>query len=87
MFELETVSSGFAARRLWNTCLGFTGEALLVACAALAPLVSPQALPHTRAIVAWLLPVAPPPPPPAGNPPSRVPRLHRWSVRRARRCG
>ena len=87
MFELETVSSGFAARRLWNTCLGFTGEALLVACAALAPLVSPQALPHTRAIVAWLLPVAPPPPPPAGNPakprpaPSPVERPQSAAVR------
>ena len=31
------------AKRVWNTCLGLTGEALLVACAALAPLVSPQA--------------------------------------------
>ena len=67
MFELETVSSGFAAKRLWSTCVGLTGEALLVACAALAPLVSPQVLPHSRAIMAWLLPVAPPPAPPAGN--------------------
>jgi protein TonB len=67
MFEQAALSSGFAAKRLWNTCLGFTGEALLVACAALAPLVSPQALPHSRAIIAWLLPTAPPPPPAAGN--------------------
>ena len=67
MFELETVSNGFATRRLWNTCLGFTGEALLVACAALAPRVSPQALPHSRAIMAWLLPIEPPPPPAAAN--------------------
>jgi periplasmic protein TonB len=65
MFELATVSSGFAGKRLWNTCLGFTGEALLVACAAMAPLVSPQALPHSRAIMAWLLPVAPAGPAPA----------------------
>jgi protein TonB len=67
MFELETVSSGFAAKRLWSTCVGLTGEALLLACAALAPLVSPQALPHSRAILAWLRPAAPPPPPAAGN--------------------
>ena len=67
MFEQAALSSGFAAKRLWNTCLGFTGEALLVACAALAPLVSPQALPHSRAIMAWLLPTTPPPPPAAGN--------------------
>jgi protein TonB len=66
MFELATVSSGFAGKRVWNTCLGFTGEALLLACAALAPLVSPQALPHSQAIMAWLLPTVPPPPPPAG---------------------
>jgi len=52
---------------LWNTCLGFTGEALLVACAALAPLVSPPALPHSQAIMAWLLPATPPPPPACGD--------------------
>ena len=67
MFEQEALASGFAAKRLWSTCVGLTGEALLVACAALAPLVSPQALPHSRAIMAWLLPTAPPPPPAAGN--------------------
>jgi protein TonB len=66
MFEQEALSGGFAAKRLWSTCLGLSGEALLLACAALAPLVSPQALPHSRAIMEWLLPTAPPPPP-AGN--------------------
>jgi protein TonB len=67
MFEQEALSSGFAAKRLWSTCAGITGEALLLACAALAPIVSPQALPHTRAIMAWLLPMAPPPPPVAAD--------------------
>lgn len=67
MFELETVSSGFGTKRLWNTCLGFTGEALLVACAAMAPLVWPPALPHSQAIMAWLLPSTPPPPPARGD--------------------
>ena len=67
MFETEAVASGLAGKRLWNTCLGFTGEALLVACAALAPLVLPPALPHTQAVMAWLLPMAPPAPPPAGD--------------------
>jgi protein TonB len=66
MFEQEALASGFATKRLWSTCLGLSGEALLLACAALAPLVSPQALPHSRAIMAWLLPMAPPPPA-AGN--------------------
>jgi protein TonB len=67
MFEQEALANGFVTKRLWSTCLGFTGEALLVACAALAPLVSPQALPHPQAIMAWLLPATPPPPPAAGN--------------------
>ena len=67
MFEQEALAGGFATKRLWSTCLGLSGEALLLACAALAPLVSPQALPHSRAIMAWLLPMAPPPPPAAGN--------------------
>jgi len=67
MFEQEALSSGFATKRLWSTCVGLTGEALLLACAAMAPLVSPQALPHSRAIMAWLLPTTPPPPPAAGN--------------------
>jgi protein TonB len=66
MFEQETLSGGFATQRLWSTCLGLSGEVLLVACAALVPLVSPQALPHSQAIMAWILPTAPPPPP-AGN--------------------
>jgi protein TonB len=67
MFEQEALAGGFVTKRLWSTCAGLTGEALLLACAALAPLVSPQALPHSRAIMAWLLPVEPPPPPAAGN--------------------
>jgi protein TonB len=67
MFEVVALANGFAAKRLWNTCLGFTGEALLVACAAVAPLVSPPVLPHSRAIMAWLLPMAPPAPPPVGD--------------------
>jgi protein TonB len=67
MFEQEALSSGIATKRLWSTCLGLSGEVLLLACAALAPLVSPQVLPHRRALMEWLLPMAPPAPPPAGN--------------------
>jgi protein TonB len=67
MFEQEALSSGFATKRLWSTCAGITAEALLLVCAAMAPLVSPQALPHPQAIMAWLLPMAPPPPPAAEN--------------------
>ena len=65
MFE-QALSSGFATKRLWSTCLGLSGEALLLACLALVPLVSPRVLPKQRALMAWLLPTAPPPPA-AGN--------------------
>jgi protein TonB len=80
MFEQEAFAGGFATKRLWSTCLGLSGEALLLACAALAPLVSPQVLPHRRALMAWLLPTAPSPPPPAGN--AAKPRPARPSVER-----
>ena len=67
MFEVVAVSGGFAAKRLWSTGLGLSGQALLLACAALAPLVSPPGLPRAQAMMAWLLPAVPPPPPPVGN--------------------
>jgi protein TonB len=41
--------------------MGFTGQALLVACALVAPMISPQVLPR----VTWIATLAPPGPPPA----------------------
>jgi protein TonB len=61
MFETATLSYGPSGKRVWTTAMGFTGQALLVACALLAPMISPQALPR----VTWLISVVPPGPPPA----------------------
>ncbi len=60
MFETATLSYGPSGKRVWTTAMGFTGQALLVACALLAPMISPQALPR----VTWLVSLAPPGPPP-----------------------
>ncbi len=59
MFEQSTVPSGQPSKRLWATCLGMTGQAILVGCAILAPMVFPQVLPRT-ALVTSLLPPVPP---------------------------
>jgi len=79
MFEQSTLPSGPASKRLWATCLGISGEALLVGFAILAPMLWPQVLPRTTLITSLLPPV------PQGRPkpvedrprpaPARVPRL------------
>jgi len=69
MFETATLSYGPSGKRVWTTAMGFTGQALLVACAVLAPMISPQALPR----VTWLVSLAPPgPPPPPPLPPGQM---------------
>lgn len=69
MFETATLSYGPSGKRVWTTAMGFTGQALLVACALLAPMISPQSLPR----VTWLISVAPPgPPPPPPRPMDEV---------------
>ena|SRR5215472_12173461 len=63
MFETAVLSSGPSTKRVWATCAGFTGQALLITFALLAPMIWPQAIPH----VVWaatLVPPSPPPPPP-----------------------
>src|SRR5580704_15467873 len=62
MFEQSTLPSGPASKRLWATCLGVTGEALLVGFAILAPMLWPQVLPRTSLITSLLPPVPQPPP-------------------------
>ena len=62
MFEQSTLPSGPASKRLWATCLGITGEALLVGFAILAPMLWPQVLPRTSLITSLLPPVPQPPP-------------------------
>ncbi len=71
MFEQSTISYGPPAKRLWNTCVGLTGEILLLACAVLAPMVWPQVMPPLLAFRTSLLPPvpqAPPPPDPGPRP-------------------
>jgi len=75
MFETATLSPGPASKRFWSTCAGLAGEALLLGCAVLVPVLSPQVLP--RAMFATML-AAPgvPPPPPAPGPVVRPTRSH-----------
>lgn len=72
MFETATLSYGPPTKRVWATAVGFTGQALLIGCALLAPLISPQTLGRAFLVTALVPPSAPPPPPPPG--PRVVPR-------------
>ena len=72
MFETATLSYGPPTKRVWTTAVGFTGQALLIGCALLAPLISPQTLGRAFLVTALVPPSAPPPPPPPG--PRVVPR-------------
>src|SRR5450631_2925633 len=75
MFETATLSYGPPAKRVWATAMGFTGQALLIGCALLAPLISPQQLGRALLVTTLVTPGAPPPPPPPG--PRVVPRTSR----------
>lgn len=67
MFESATLTAAPASTRLWSTCAGVTGQALIVGCMLLAPLVSPAVLPNLRSYVTSLEAPGPPPaPPPKG---------------------
>lgn len=65
MFEQSTIPK--APRRLWATCVGFGGQAVLVASMVVAPLVWPQVIPHV-VFTTVLAPPGAPPPPPARDP-------------------
>lgn len=71
MFETATLSYGPPTKRVWTTAMGFTGQAMLIACALLAPLISPQTLGRAFLVTTLAPPGAPPPPPPG---PKVVPR-------------
>ena len=60
MFETATLDYGPATKRVWATCAGFTGQALLIGCALLAPMVWPQVIPRV-ALVTSLAPPGQPP--------------------------
>jgi protein TonB len=78
MFETATLSYGPPSKRVWATAMGFTGQAVLIGCAVLAPLISPQTLGRAFLVTALVTPSAPPPPPPPG--PRIVPRSPRAAV-------
>lgn len=46
MFETAILSQGPQTKRVWTTCLGFTGQAVLVGGMLVGPLIWPQALPN-----------------------------------------
>ena len=66
MFETATLSYGPPSKRVWATAMGFTGQAVLIGCAVLAPLISPQTLGRAFLVTTLVTPGAPPPPPPPG---------------------
>src|SRR5450432_1150188 len=67
MFETATLSYGPPAKRVWATAMGFTGQAMLVGCALLAPLISPQTIGRAFFVTTLAPPGVPPPPPPLGT--------------------
>ena len=75
MFETATFSYGPPTKRVWTTAMGFTGQAMLIGCALLAPMISPQTLGRALLVTTLVTPGAPPPPPPPG--PRVVPRSSR----------
>ena len=65
MFETATLTYGRGSKRVWGTFAGVTGQALLVTCAIVAPMIWPAALPRA----AWITGIEAPGPPPAPPPP------------------
>jgi len=68
MFETATLTYGQGSKRVWGTFAGVTGQALLVTCAVIAPMISPAALPRA----AWITGIEAPGPPPAPPPPGQT---------------
>ena len=56
MFETATLSYGPPSKRVWATAMGFTGQAVLIGCAVLAPLISPQTLGRAFLVTALVTP-------------------------------
>jgi protein TonB len=63
MFEQTILTNGKQSRRFWTTCLGVTGEAVVVVVLVVVPMMWPQALPQTRGWLDRYIPTVPPPPP------------------------
>jgi protein TonB len=67
MFETAVLSYGPPTKRVWATFAGFAGQAFLVGCALLAPLLWPQVIPKVAYVMSIAPPGSPPPPPPPGD--------------------
>jgi periplasmic protein TonB len=81
MFETAVLSYGPASKRVWATCMGMTGQMLLVGTAILVPLLFPTALPKPQMFGIGLIAPAPPPPPPGpGLMAARKPALRPFLV-------
>jgi len=59
MFETAILADGPGKKRVWTTCAGVTGQALLVASAMLAPLIWTQVLPQAQLLTTLITPSAP----------------------------
>ena len=73
MFETATLSYGAPTKRVWATALGFTGQALQIGGALMAPMIFPQTL-GKAFLVSSLVSPSPPPPPAAPPGPRVVPK-------------
>src|ERR1017187_9535487 len=62
MFETAAFSYDPSSKRVWTTAMGFTGQAVLIGCLMLAPLVSPQTLGRAFLVTGLVAPGAPPAP-------------------------
>ena len=76
MFETAVLVNGPSTNRVWGALAGFTGQAMLIGCALLAPLVWPQVIPR----VSWVMTLAPPGPPPPPPAPAAQPALRHVRV-------
>jgi protein TonB len=64
MFEQTILSGGPVSARLWSTCAGVTGQAVVVGTMLLVPLMWPATLPQLQSYITLVAPGPPAPPPP-----------------------
>jgi protein TonB len=81
MFEQSTLPN--APRRLWATCIGLSGQALVVTGLVMAPLIWPQTIERVAYATALATPGPPPAPPPKGS--GARPQHRSATLRAARR--
>jgi protein TonB len=61
MFETAAVGYGPVGNRIWSTCIGMTGECLLIAAAVVFPLMHPEVITKTQTFIGVFTPPTPPP--------------------------